>query len=53
MFALHAIGAALIYIRVAKFVISRHSFFQHLIGLIQDFRARRTLKKLLILNEQK
>ncbi|HQB96327.1 MAG TPA: HAD-IC family P-type ATPase [Bacilli bacterium] len=51
---LYAIGAALIYIKEWQSLLFLVILFSNiLIGLIQDFRARRTLKKLLILNEQK
>lgn len=51
---LYVIGAALIYIQEwASLLFLGILFMNILIGLIQDFRARKTLKKLLILNKQK
>lgn len=51
---LYAIGAALIYIgEWASLLFLGILFTNILIGLVQDFRARKTLKKLLILNKQK
>ena len=51
---LYVIGVALIYIgEWASLLFLGILFTNILIGLIQDFRARKTLKKLLILNKQK
>ncbi len=51
---LYVIGAALIYIKEWQSLLFLVIlFFNIMIGLIQDLRARHTLKKLLILNEQR